>query len=215
MQFKLFQRYELANIPMRYQRFNFERDFINQQNALEFVQEYTANVDNAIRHGLGMYVYSAGLGTGKTAIATYVLKQAVLREMDRVKHTCWFDSFFNMLDTPKLNQADRDFREGKYLHSDILVIDDVIPAKISEKQEAYYSDILERTVRHRAHNSLSTIVTTNMVPEDLSGAFGRVFSLLSDSCEPVQLSSDIDSRIERGVGLLLRQSLRGEVSPII
>jgi len=214
VQLKLFQRYELANIPMRYQRFNFEEDFNEQPEARETVEEYVSNVDNAVRNGLGFYVYSPGLGTGKTAIATYLVKSAVKRARNRVFHSCWFDSFFNLVATPQLDAEDKRFIEFKYQNAQLLVIDDVTPGKVSLKQEEYFADVLERVIRHRAHSSLATIVTTNMTPDELRSSYGRVFSLLSDSCEDLQLDSSTDSRISRGVGNLQRRSLRGEVAPI-
>lgn len=214
IQRKLFQRYELANIPMRYQRFNFEVDFTEQPDAKELVDEYVANIDNAIRNGLGYYIYSPGLGSGKTAIATHVVKSAVKRAYDRVFHDCWFDSFFNLVATPQLDPDDRSFIERKYMDSHLLVIDDVTPGKVSAKQENYFADILERVIRHRAHGGLATIVTTNMTPDDLKGSYGRIFSLLADSCMELRLNDTTDSRIARGVNDLMRLSLKGEVAPI-
>jgi DNA replication protein DnaC len=204
----------LANIPQRYQRFNFDVDFTEQPEAKETVEEYVANIDNAIRSGVGFYVYSPGLGTGKTAIATHIAKSAVRRAYDRVHHTVWFDSFFNLVASPQLDRDDKSFIEHKYQATQLLVIDDVTPGRVSQKQEDYFADILERVIRHRAHGSLATIVTTNMTPDELKNSYGRIFSLLSDSCEDLELDSSTDSRISRGVGELMRRSLKGEVAPI-
>jgi hypothetical protein len=90
----------------------------------------------------------------------------------------------------------------------------VIAGKASAKQEAFFADILERVVRHRAHAGLATIVTTNLTPDELKGSYERIFSLLSDSCQDLELDSSTDSRISRGVGDRMRKTLRGEVPPI-
>jgi DNA replication protein DnaC len=213
LQKKLFWWYELANIPMRYQRFDFEKEFMGQPDARETVEEYVDNIDNAILNGLGYYIHSSGLGTGKTAIATHIVKMAVKRIYERKEYECWFDSFFTLTDLIHLEEEQRRYLESRFLDSALLVIDDVTPA-VSERQNAYYGDVLERVIRHRAHSSLSTIVTTNMKPEELSRDYGRIFSLLSDSCSTLELDSDVDTRIHRGVNILQRKALLGEVTPL-
>lgn len=214
LQQKLFNFYELANIPMRYQRFDFEADFVGQPDAKTEIQQYLDNIDNAILHGAGYYIYSPGLGTGKTAIATQIVKTAVKRVYDKIEHTCWFDSFFTLTNLIEFEDEKRRFLERKFLDSHLLVIDDVTKGGASARQNAYFGDALERVIRHRAHSSLSTIVTTNMTPDDLQKSYDRIFSLLSDSCYNLELDSTVDARIGRGVNLVMNNIRLGEISPL-
>jgi DNA replication protein DnaC len=214
LQKKLFNLYELANIPMKYQRFDYEKDFVGQPEAREEIQHYLDNIDNCIMHGVGYYIYSPGLGTGKTAIATQIVKTAVKRLYDGVRHDCWFDSFFTLTNLIHLDDDRRRFLEHKFLDSHLLVIDDVVEGDASARQQAYFGDALERVIRHRAHNSLSTIVTTNLTPADLQNSYDRIFSLLADSCNNLELDSTVDTRISRGVNLIMNKIRYNEVSPI-
>jgi DNA replication protein DnaC len=208
IQKKLFLRYELANIPRRYQRLNWN-DLTRQPEARATAEDYVEHSENALGLGVGIYIYSKGLGTGKTFIATHILKEFV-----KQGHKGYYVPFFDILDLYRREPEEREFIESKLLSSPLVVIDDVVKGSVSDKQAEYYRNTLERVVRHRAHNDLPTIITSNLSLRELDDHYGRIFSLSADSLLPLELSSDYDNRKESGLGARAVSLLNGEVPPI-
>lgn len=208
IQKKLFLRYELANIPRRFQRLNWT-DLTRQPEAKATAEDYIKHSSNALGLGIGIYIHSRGLGTGKTFIATHILKEFV-----KAGHKGYYVPFFDILDLYRREPEERDFIENKLLASPLVVIDDVVKGSVSDKQAEYYRNTLERVVRHRAHNDLPTIITSNLSMGELDNFYGRIFSLSADSLLPLELSSDYDNRKESGLGSRAVALLNGEVPPI-
>jgi len=185
IQRKLFLRYELANIPLDYHRIDWS-DFATQPEAKDAVSTYADNLDNAIDKGFGLYVNSIGLGTGKTLIGCHILKEAV-----KLGHKAYFCSFMDLVN---ITGDHYQKIEDKLLNSDIVCIDDIVKSHISSKQNDLFKYLLEKTIRHRVHNEMSIIVTSNLESDDFFKAYDRVFSLLMSSAFEIKLSSNIDYR---------------------
>jgi len=185
IQKKLFLRYELANIPLDYHRIDWA-DFNTQPEAKKSIDAYVNNLDNAIDRGLGLYVNSSGLGTGKTLIGCHVLKEAV--KSGKKAFFCQF------VDLVSFSSDCYKKIESKLMNSDIVCIDDITKSHISNKQNELFRDFLERTIRHRAHNEMSTVVTSNLESKDFLLAYDRVFSLLMSNSFEVKLESSFDYR---------------------
>lgn len=208
IQFKLFQRYELANIPQHYQRLDWN-DFTKQSEARLTVDDYIAMADNAIDRGVGMYVYSNGLGTGKTFVATHILKEFVKRG-----HKGYYVPFFDILDLYEREDGEKKFIQSKLKNAPLVVIDDVIAPKVSEKQANFFRDTLERTVRHRQQNGLPTIITSNLTIHELEVCYDRIFSLAANSMIKLKLDDIEDTRIQIGINYRMLDMLNGETPPI-
>lgn len=205
IQRKLLLRYELANIPMDYHRIDWN-DFETQPEAKESIEAYVNNLDNAIDKGLGLYVNSTGLGTGKTLIGCHVLKEAAKKG-----HSPYFCQFMDLVN---ITSDDYQKLESKLLHSDIVCIDDIVSSQISAKQNDLFKYLLEKTIRHRVHNEMSTIVTSNLESDDFLKAYDRVFSLLMSSAFEIKLKSTIDYRrdfLATEIDAMLRSK---EIAPI-
>jgi DNA replication protein DnaC len=187
IQKKLFMKYEIANIPYRYQRFDWST-FETQPEARGRIDDYIGNLDEAVRAGLGLYLYSHGLGTGKTLIACHILKEAAKRG-----HKVYFCSFFELVNIRKENHH---LVEKKLTECDIVCIDDVTASKMSEKQSDMFNYVLEKTIRDRVHNAMPTIMTSNLGRQELLKEYDRVFSLLVSSCLTIQLDSTFDYRVD-------------------
>jgi DNA replication protein DnaC len=208
IQKKLFLRYELANVPRRFQRLDWS-DFVNQPEAKATIEDYIEHSENALALGVGLYIFSPGLGTGKTFLATHILKEFV-----KQGHKGYYVAFFDILDLYRREPEDRAFIEQKLLSSPIIVIDDVVAPTASQKQADHYRNTLERIVRHRAHNDLPTIITSNLTSERLDEEYDRIFSLMSDSLLPLELDSSSDFRITSGLANRAKALLNGETPPI-
>jgi DNA replication protein DnaC len=205
LQRKLFLRYELANIPLDYHRINWN-DFETQPEAKESIEAYVNNLDNAIEKGLGLYVNSIGLGTGKTLIGCHILKEAV-----KNRHTAFFCNFMDLVN---ITNDHYQKIEHRLLNSDIVCIDDIVTSSISNKQNDLFKSLLEKTIRHRVHNEMSIVVTSNLECEDFFRAYDRVFSLLMSSAFEIKLKSSIDYRrdvLSVGIDALL---LSKDIAPI-
>lgn len=205
IQKKIFIRYELANIPLDYHRIPWE-SFETQPSAKNSIDSYVKHLDNAIDKGLGLYVNSRGLGTGKTLIGCYVLKEAV-----KQGHKAFFCNFTDLVN---ISSDEYSKIENKLLYSDIICIDDVVSSSISNKQNDLFKYLLEKTIRHRVHNELSTIVTSNLEGEDFFKSYDRVFSLLMSSSFEIRLDSLIDYRRDVLAGEIDELLMSNEIAPI-
>lgn len=73
----------------------------------------------------------------------------------------------------------------KYVNATVLLLDDIGAAKISEFTE----DINFRLVNHRYENGLPTLLTSNVLPKELSARLGdRVASRLNEMCQRVVIT---------------------------
>lgn len=212
IQFKLHRLYELANLPLRYQRLNWKdfnlHDAANPEIKIE-VDRFVDHKSNAINNGLGLYIHSETLGTGKTFIATHILKECV-----KAGYKGYYIPFFDILSLYQLHDEEREFIEAKMMTSPLVVIDDVTVGVASDKQAAHFSQTLERFVRRRGQNSLSTIITSNLTQKELDRHYNRIFSLSAESMMPLELPGTFDARIELGFGRQYNMMLNGEVPPI-
>ena len=73
--------------------------------------------------------------------------------------------------------------------------------------------VLEKVIRDRVHNSMPTIITSNLGKSELLKAYDRVFSLLMSSCFTIELDSSFDFRIE-GMQPNIDDVLRQNIAPI-
>lgn len=198
IQKKLFMRYELANIPYRYQRFDWD-EFDTQPEARCEIEKYISNLDNSIKTGIGIYIHSKGLGTGKTLIACHILKEAI-----KQGYKAYFCQFFDLVNISD-DKIGRNLLENQLFNCDIICIDDVVNSKISEKQSDFFRYMLEKVIRDRVHNAMPIIMTSNLNSEKLLKEYDRVFSLLVSSCYTIELDSSFDYRIDA-----MRQKLSGD-----
>lgn len=206
--FKLGARYEIARIPHLYQRLAWDMPFAGI--VQDTVDEYVEALPNAIENGLGFYVWSKGLGSGKTFIECHILMEAI-----KAGYKALFVPFFDLVGLHNMtDEAERAFIEDRLMNADIIAIDDVIPG-MSDKQIAHFGTSLERVIRHRVHNALSTIVTTNLAMHEMEDDYARIFSLLKSCSIPLDLAGYSDTRVESGITNVMRRLLNGETSPIV
>lgn len=79
--------------------------------------------------------------------------------------------------------SETEFR--RYAHAPLLLVDDLAAAKTSEWTE----EINFRLINHRYENQLPTILTSNVLPADLSNRVGdRVASRLIEMCDRVVIT---------------------------
>lgn len=205
-QWKLFRMYELSNIEDHYQRLDWKD--MTDGKAKDDVDFYVDHLDNAIKRGYGLYLYSKGTGTGKTFSATHILKEAAKLDSTKVKYRGYFVTFDGLIGSYK-----DPWLAEKIKQTNILVIDDVI-APTSDKQKELLPRVLEQVVRYRYSADLPTIITSNLDWEEFAEHYPRCHSVLSACLDPVELDTQVDYRIEKAVGRIFYAMKHGEVPPI-
>lgn len=209
-QWKYWRMYELSNIDDRYMRLNWEDIAEHQSEGKALVDEYVSMLPGAVERGYGLYIYSTGLGTGKTFSATHILKEAAKLDTTKVRHRGYFVSFQDLIQATLDHD---DWLTKKIMHTNILVLDDVtMPSTVNQTE--MFPRTLEKVVRYRSNNDMPTIVTSNMTWELFAETYPRCHSVLSDSVMPVKLDDTMDYRVVTGFGRAWNASKQGEVPPI-
>lgn len=207
LQWKYWRMYELSNIPERYMKLNWEILATSQPETKEKVDEYVSHLPDMMSKGIGLYLYSEQLGTGKTFCSTHILKEAAKLDYQKRKYRGYFVRFEELLST------DSPWLMDKAKTTPIVVIDDVAEP-FSRAQQELYARRLEEVTRYRNDLSLPTIVSSNMPWNVFEELFPRCHSTLSDTVRPLGLTNTFDSRVQRGVSQNLEAALAGETSPI-
>ena len=171
---RLSMLYFLANIPLQYQQLVWSEWPTNVPERAEIkddVEAYIEAFDKYQRAGVGVTFWSKALGTGKTWMATHILK-----ELLKQGHDGWFVSFRDIKSYHE--RDDSDFYERRMAEAHVLVLDEVRDPW-TENTKRFYGEKLEDLIRPRTNANLPTILTTNLLPEQLEEHYPRVFSLMS------------------------------------
>jgi DNA replication protein DnaC len=136
----------------------------------EFVVRYVVNIRRALESGYGM-VLNGKTGTGKSSIAAICLKQA-----RRIGASGFFITSASYLKAVIQNVP---FDEStsvaqRCIDVDLLVIDDLAKevVNIGGKNDGSAA-MLEALVKERCSNLRSTIITMNLIEEDLIKLYGE------------------------------------------
>lgn len=205
---ELRRHYLLANIPRGYWTYGPE-EYFGDPKAWESAQGYLSNWSAYKRTGMGLDFYSADQGTGKTFLVSYVLRNLI-----QLGERCYYLRFreiFGLFNRPY--EARRD-EEDRLNRTPVLVLDE-IGKPISGAQGEYFAVEFENLVRTRTDDNLVTLMTTNLLPDELDHYYPRTYSLLSAK----QLRYEIhfeDARRSGDVQFLdIALAEAGEARPIV
>jgi DNA replication protein DnaC len=167
--------YASANIPSSYWLLAF-KDFEGDSKFYEFVTCVLKDIDKAYDNGYS-YLFTGGLGTGKTYAACSILKMSI---------TLGYASEYTTMATIINSILSKDVDTSSYIKNlimcDFLVIDEFDPRWIfpSEKAEQMFGSSLEHILRMRFQNATPTILCSNAPDVDtvLSGKFAKAFKSL-------------------------------------
>lgn len=202
-QMALRARYLLANIGDQYQTLDFDRDWTGCPDAKAMVVRYLTYWQNFRDHGMGLEFGGKNQGTGKTFAATYIG-----RELIKQRQNVYFLPFIEMV---AAFERDASNVASRMKSSTYLILDDVVPP-ISARQHEFYANQLEALIRHRTDFNLPTIITTNMLEDELTKWYPRTYSLLSAK----QMRVDVQGEdIRRSLNMEnIELAINGEVRPI-
>ena len=163
----------------------------NMRSVLEKVKRFTENFDNDHRN---LLIYG-NTGLGKTFLSNCIAGE-ILNSGHTVMYYTTFELFdmlskysFRYEDYPKETFS---YREG-ILTCELLIIDDLG----TELTSAFTTTQLYSIINERLLNNLSTLISTNLTPKDISGRYGeRIFSRLSKDYDFIKLiGEDIRTKI--------------------
>lgn len=168
------RHYLLAGIPQQYWTLDWS-DWGNDSDpkALAAAREYLDQWKTWRRHGVGLQFYSPRQGTGKTMLACLIGKELIKR---RVK--VQFSSFLDAVHLFTKPYEELKAVEERFRNIPVLILDDIIPA-ISLAQRDLWAMQLESLVRFRTDGNAVTIVTSNMMPDEIDEHYQRIGSLLA------------------------------------
>ena len=127
-------------------------------------KSYLRRIDEAVTNGAGLVVYG-GQGVGKTAIAALIAKEARSRGYTALFSRVW--ELREMIRSRVDYDADSSMAE-RARAVDVLVLDDLRSEDANEKFFTL-SEVVQ-LVRYRASRRKVTVITTRMMPSDLSKA---------------------------------------------
>lgn len=189
-QLKLFKLYCASDVPMEYINLHWD-DYPNEDVAKQ-TDKYIDSFDDMRVHGMGLEIFGKKLGTGKSWMATYIL-----RELLKMGYTGWYTKFSTMKIMWNMTAPEeRAYRTRKMLMSELLVVEEIEEPEHSERQRNFFEDVLEGVIRSRTENNLPTITTTNMEIDEMEAYFPRINSLLRAKQTRVELYGK-DYRVDK------------------
>jgi predicted ATPase len=149
-----------------------------------YLDDIVANVES----GQGLYLWG-DYGRGKSALAAMTLKAAAIQR----KLGLWIRA----KDLPEYIINDTPFVEEQTMlerakECCILVIDEFQV----RKNIGFYETAIEDLLRGRIADGKTTIVTSNIVPKELSETYPPLYSVLQESLYPIKVSGH-DFRAEK------------------
>lgn len=157
------------------------------------VQEYAERVQAYAARGLGLFLYGTGNGTGKTLIATLLLKRFIAQGLSGYWTT--FNQLIDSYTATWRDAEERDWFERNVRNTQVLVLDDI--GKEAAGRKNTVDAAIDSLLRTRVQNGLVTIATSNYSPLDQrwNERYTRALgSLFAESCIPVEFGDGKDWR---------------------
>jgi DNA replication protein DnaC len=160
-----------AGIDKSYQRLGWDDTRAVEPSALKTVLDYVEKIDPLAARGIGLVMHGAARGTGKSLLASLLLKMLIADGYDG-----FFVTFQTLLDlftsTWRSNDEKRWF-EARICNAGVLVIDDM--AREYAGRLGIAAALVDHVLRTRVSAQRPTIVTTNKSLDEL----GELYSLNS------------------------------------
>lgn len=175
LQRQLAKHYSMSGIGVKYQRLDWS-DFAGDESALDQISDYILKHDQMLRRGMGLLL-SGPLGTGKTFLATMVLKELIKRG-----YNCWATTFANTIEAFTAtwgNQEEKQWFAKRFMYSQVLLLDDL--GRDLRTGNNLPQSTFDSILRTRVQEGRTTLITTNMSMRELETGYGSaVLSLLKE-----------------------------------
>lgn len=149
------------------------------------IKSYADHAAKYVRGGTGVILRGKN-GTGKTLLATLLLKSLVQRGYD-----CFFTTFDELLTSHTTSWRDSAERErfNRLVGATFLVIDEV--GKETKGRENVVGSMFDHVIRRRVADDKPTIITTNMTREEMKVGYGNsIMSLLTEACSDIEVTGN-------------------------
>jgi DNA replication protein DnaC len=209
LQLQLYKHYLSSGIGATFQRLTWD-DYEGEPNPLTIALDYLENHESYVSRGLGL-IFLGRFGTGKTMIATLLLKELIL-----LGYPCYgttFSSMISMFTSGWKSIEDQRFFQKKLKQSHVLLLDDL--GKEFRTKTNLAESVFDDILRSRVQNGFPTFITSNMTPAELEQGYGSaVLSLLREaSISHVFAATSRDFR-EKAFARNVREIRAGEIRPI-
>jgi len=199
-QMKMYRKYKKANLLTNYYAFDFEKDFITAGPTKNTILSITKNLEEFKEMGYGLLLHG-GKGTGKTMIATEILKAAV-----RQGYSAHYDFFPAIVDilSKRAFEAEKEKREyeQKLQSVDFLVLDELGKEFTGHKNfpRTDISRFLEINILKKRSNK-TTILISNLSggAEGIQKEYGQfVASVIKSKLHIINMEGTDFRDIEKG-----------------
>lgn len=184
-QLQLHKHYLAAGIGLQYQRLDWDH-YTGDLAVANELQAYVLNHDDYVDQGLGL-LFTGTRGTGKTMLATLVLKEFI-----RAGYTCRYATYSAVMEAYTAGWRDRDEKrrfEDKFLRTKVLLLDDM--GREAKSSNNMQESTFEHILRNRVQSCRPTILTTNLNLDDLEESYGpSAMSLLSEQSMVMEMTGD-------------------------
>lgn len=170
-QIELARHYLLAHIPERYWRLGKPEYFGDKQGWRE-TEGYLAGWPDFKRFGLGLEFHSATQGSGKTLLVSWIARQLI-----QAGEAVYYTRFREVIGLYNMPYDEQHALAKRLSHTTVLVLDEVGGA-ISDAQRKFWALEFEDLMRSRVDGNRVTLMTTNLMPEQMDEDYRRTYSLL-------------------------------------
>lgn len=153
---------------------------------LDYVQGYIDNIDNSFKYNKGLFLYGSN-GTGKTSIASIVIKEAY-RHRYTAKRMTWVDYMTLYTRAWGCNNFELKMHTEDVI-KDIKDREFLVLEEIGKEQDNKLAmTLLEDLLRHREDKGFPTIICTNLAPKSVVERYGAsIESLVKGNMTPIKL----------------------------
>ena len=204
-QLGLYKKYLSSGIGKPYQCLSWDDVDTELDPQLQPIYKFLSDPEKYLSRGVGVYLWGPP-GTGKTMIATLILKDLI-----RKGYTGFSATMAAMVEYFTAgwggNTDEKEWFTGKFLNSQILVLDEV--RRDNRLAESTFDHIL----RTRVHEGRPTIITTNLTPDELESGYGSsILSLIVQQ----SIAVNLNRQNYRGTAhdRVMEEIDKGEVRPI-
>lgn len=182
-QFVLFKYLLNAGIGLEYQRYSIGDLDRVQPVAVSAANQYLDDADYYLSRGVG-FMFKGDRGTGKTLLATILLKLLLDRGVDG-----YFTTFNDMLDNFTggwSNDKQKSWFDARVRNAPLLVVDDI--GKEYAGRVGVSQVMIDNIFRSRVNNALPTIITTNLAPEEMSSRYSSALETIAGRAQSYEFS---------------------------
>lgn len=178
----IIHRYLLAHgIGKGYQRLGMLDAVHVPQGAIDETFGYLSEASWYVERGVNMIYHSKNPGTGKTLMLMLLAKGLLAQGVDA--YVAQMNKILDMYTAGWRSPSEQAYFEQRIMNCAVLHIDDLGKEGGVAAGIDLVNRLIDRVIRHRTAQSLPTIITTNLEPEQLTSGYSEyVMSLLTETC---------------------------------